>query len=112
LSDSDEAREDYSRKQNTPPVASFTSPEAGDLERMMRSGTLRNRPNLLECSSPIATFSPVQSAGQTSNTVTESSKVASSISSTMSTHSEVEKCKEVIYRALNLKKAVSDPLQS
>lgn len=28
----------------------------------------------------------------------------------MSTHSEVEKCKEVIYRALALKKAVSNPI--
>jgi hypothetical protein len=67
--------------------------------------SIKNRPNLLESCSPIAVFSPVQSS-EHSNTQTELSKV-SSISSTLSIRSEVDKCKEVIFRALTLKKNVS-----
>jgi len=51
-------------------------------------------------------FSPVQSS-EASNVYTESSRQLSSISSTLSVKSEVDKCKIVIFDALNLKKQVS-----
>ena len=83
----------------------FQSPEVS-LAR--HQGTLKDRPNLLESTSPVAgVFSPQQSVSQASNTVTDYSKQISSISSTVSTQSEVEKCKGVIFKALNLKKNVS-----
>lgn len=66
---------------------------------------LTDKPNLLESSSPIAVFSPVQSS-EVSHTYTESSRVVSTISSTLSVRSEVDKCKTVIFEALELKKNV------
>lgn len=81
-------------------VDAFQSP----IGKMLgRSNTLKNQPNLLGSGG-----SPVESVGHQSATVTESSRMVSSISSTASTASEVEKCKEVIFRALHLKKSVSE----
>ncbi len=88
------------------PILNFSSPDP--LDSKLRIATspanlIKNRPNLLESRSPVvATLSPVQSVS-----VSVSDNVTSTISSTMSTRSEVEKCKEVIFKALNLKKNVS-----
>lgn len=46
-------------------------------------------------------------SSEASNVYTESSRQLSSISSTLSVKSEVDKCKIVIFEALNLKKQVS-----
>lgn len=104
LSDHGESEQSSNRKQRRTAAVTFTTPEVRSVER---PSTLKVRTNLLESGTPTAVFSPVQSSVVSHSAFTESSRVDSSISSTMSTRSEVDKCKELIFRALSMKKNVS-----
>jgi hypothetical protein len=68
---------------------------------------IKSRPNLLESRSPVAEMSPVHSQNVS---VSQSDKVPSSVSSTLSSRSEIDSAKHVIIKALNLKKNVSELL--